>query len=175
MTKIDFSHKFLLLQPKLLAFAQSLTKDEDSAQDLYQETAYKAFRYREHFQPATNLKAWLMTIMKNTFINHYRRKKRQQTLYDHTDNDSLLNSSCTSDNDGVGKITMEEVDKAVGQLEEHFRLPFLMQFQGFQYEEIATALGIPLGTVKSRIHFARKRLRELLQRWYQAECVGEIL
>ncbi|MBK6623186.1 MAG: RNA polymerase sigma factor [Saprospirales bacterium] len=175
MTKIEFSHKFLQLEPKLLAFAQSLTKDQEAALDLYQETAYKAFRHRDHFQPATNLKAWLMTIMKNTFINHYRRKKRQQTLYDHTENDILLNTGQTSENSGEGKMLMEEITTAIGQLEEHFRVPFLMQYQGFHYEEISSALQIPLGTVKSRIHFARKHLRTQLQSWYQSDSISGII
>ncbi len=159
----------------ILAFAHSLTKDEEAAQDLYQETAYKAFRYKDHFHPATNLKAWVMTIMKNTFINHYRRKKRQQTIYDHTNNEFLLNSSAAAGNSGEGRITMEEIQKAIGSLEDHLRIPFLMQYQGFQYDEIADTLGVPLGTVKSRIHFARKRLKDQLKNWYQTDSIGEIM
>jgi RNA polymerase sigma-70 factor, ECF subfamily len=175
MTHIEFSRKFLQMEPKLMAFAQSLTKDAETAQDLYQETAYKVFRYREHFHPATNLKAWVMTIMKNTFINHYRKKKRQQTLYDNTGNDFLLNSSQTTENHGEAKITIEEIQAAISELDEPFRIPFLMQYQGFHYEEIAEVLDIPLGTVKSRIHFARKRLRERIQSWYQAGSLGEMV
>jgi RNA polymerase sigma-70 factor (ECF subfamily) len=175
MTQIEFSHKFLKLESVLMAFAHSLTKDEEAANDLYQETAYKAFRYREHFHPATNLKAWVMTIMKNTFINHYRRKKRQQTVYDHSDNDFLLNASRTAGNQGEGRITMQEIQGAIDQLEDHLRIPFLMQYQGFQYDEIAEVLAIPLGTVKSRIHFARRRLREQLRGWYQADSVNDIV
>lgn len=175
MNPIDFSSKFLKMEPMLLAFAQSLTKDAEAAQDLYQETAYKAFRYREHFHPATNLKAWVMTIMKNTFINHYRRKKRQQTIYDNTSNDFLLNSSATAANSGEGRITMEEIQHAIGELDDHLRIPFLMQYQGFQYDEIAEVLGVPLGTVKSRIHFARKRLKDQLKNWYQSDSISEII
>ncbi|MCB9285627.1 MAG: sigma-70 family RNA polymerase sigma factor [Lewinellaceae bacterium] len=167
MTQIEFSYKFMKMEPRLKAFALSLTKDEEAAQDLYQETAYKAFRYRDHFHPATNLKAWLMTIMRNTFINEYRRKKRQQAVFDYTENDFLLNSTRTESNRGEGRMTMEELQAAIDALEAPLRIPFLMQYQGFQYEEIAEELGIPLGTVKSRIHFARKRLKERLQAWYK--------
>lgn len=175
MTQIEFSQKFLKMESLLRAFAHSLTKDEEAAHDLYQETAYKAFRYREHFHPATNLRAWVMTIMKNTFINHYRRKKRQQTLYDRTDNDFLLNSASVSGNHGEGRITMEEIHKAIHSLDDHLRVPFLMQYQGFQYEEIADVLDIPLGTVKSRIHFARKRLKDQLKSWYQTDNIGDMV
>jgi len=174
MTNIEFSHRFLQLQPKLMAFAQSLTKDDESALDLFQETAYKAFRHMDRFQPATNLKAWVMTIMKNTFINHYRRKKRQQTMNDNTENNALLESGGTSENSGEGRVMMEEIQHAISQLEDSLRIPFLMHFQGYQYDEIAETLDVPLGTVKSRIHFARKRLRERLQDWYEEDAIGGI-
>ncbi|MBK7409466.1 MAG: sigma-70 family RNA polymerase sigma factor [Saprospirales bacterium] len=175
MGKGEFNYKFLKMESMLMAFAFSLTKDEEAAQDLYQETAYKVFRYSNQFNPATNLKAWVMTIMKNTFINHYRRKKRQQVIFDNTGNDFLLNSAVTTTNQGEGRITMDEIQEAISELGDHLRIPFLMQYQGFQYEEIAEELAIPLGTVKSRIHFARKHLREQLKHRYQADSLSQII
>lgn len=175
MSHIEFNQKFFKLESMLLAFAHSLTKDREEANDLYQETAYKAFRYRDKFQPTTNFKAWILTIMRNTFINGYRRKRRQQTFLDSSDNDFLLNSTETTVNLGESNIMQEEIVRAIDMLEDKLRIPFLMQYQGFAYEEIAAQLDIPLGTVKSRIHFARKTLREALEHWYQAKDTKDIL
>jgi RNA polymerase sigma-70 factor (ECF subfamily) len=175
MSRLEFSHKFMSMESMLRAFAHSLTKNEEAAEDLFQETAYKAFKYRERFHPTTNLKAWLLTIMKNTFINDYRRRKRQQVLQDYTSNDFLINSGKTTGNSGEGKILLDEVQKAINELEPNLRQPFLMQYQGYQYDEIADALNIPLGTVKSRIHFARRRLRKRLGGWYQTNRMADIL
>ncbi len=175
MSRIEFDQKFFKLESMLLAFAHSLTKDRDDAQDLYQETAYKAFRYRDKFQPTTNFKAWILTIMRNTFINGYRSKRRRQTILDSSDNDYLLNSTEVTLNLGEGNIMQEEIVQAIETLEDKLRLPFLMQFQGYAYEEIAEHLGIPIGTVKSRIHFARKTLRDQLSHWYQAQDTKGIL
>jgi RNA polymerase sigma-70 factor (ECF subfamily) len=175
MSTVEFNHRFMCLEPLLLSFAKSLTRDEDSARDLFQETAYKAYRYKEKFHPSTNFKAWLMTIMKNTFINDYRRKKRRQTIFDNTDNDFLLNSIIEVENRGDGNIIQDEVQLAIEALDEQLRVPFLLQFQGYQYEEIAERLEIPLGTVKSRIHFARKKLRHQLEKWYLAQHTDDIL
>lgn len=175
MSQNDFHNRFLQLEPVLKSFASSLTKDSEAAQDLYQETAYKAFKYRDKFLPSTNLKAWLLTIMKNTFINNYRRKKRQQTVNDYTENDFFLNSVEVSPNLGEGVVLQEELQVAIETLEEPIRVPFLMQFQGYQYDEIAAALNIPLGTVKSRIHIARRRLKSALQDMYHTQYIQDIL
>lgn len=176
MSGIEFTHRYNEMQSLLYAFAIRLTKDEEDANDLLQETAYKAFKYRKMYQPQTNLRAWLMTIMRNTFINEYRRRKRRQTINDKTDNNYFINSGDFSvANEGESNVLMEEIKKKIESLEDWMRIPFMMHFNGFKYEEIAEQLDIPLGTVKSRIFFARKRLKNMIKEVYGAENLAGIL
>lgn len=176
MSNAEFTQQFNLLRASLMAFAMNLTKDHNAAQDLVQETAFKAFKYRNKYQPQTNMRAWLMTIMRNAFINEYRKKKRRQTLNDFTHNDFLLNSgSKTVENAGESSITESEIIVQINALEEWMRIPFLLYLQGFKYEEIAREMDLPLGTVKSRIFFARRRLKEALRKIYHTEEIMEIL
>ncbi|MCB0558748.1 MAG: RNA polymerase sigma factor [Lewinellaceae bacterium] len=176
MSKLEFTHAFTQLEALLLSFAFHLTKNQEDARDLLQETAYKAFKYRSMYQPHTNLRAWLMTIMRNTFINNYRQKKRRQTLNDKTDNNYFLNSGGrTVHNLGESEVTLQEVTGLIDSLEDWMKVPFLMHYQGFKYDEIAEELDIPLGTVKSRIFFARRKLQESLRVMYQSGSVAELL
>ena len=176
MSTTEFTFQFKQLQVSLYAFALNLTKDKEAAQDLVQETAFKAYKYRKNYRPQTNLRAWLMTIMRNAFINDYRKRKRRQTLNDFTNNDYYLDSGGpTVKNGGEEKIINEEIYQQINALDESLRLPFLMHFQGFKYEEIADELSVPLGTVKSRIFFARRRLQKTLSILYQARGLAELL
>ena len=176
MSQVEFTNAFCQFEGALMAFACHLTKNEDEAQDLLQETAYKAFKYRSMYQPHTNLRAWLMTIMRNTFINDYRQKKRRQTLNDQTPNNFFLNSGDrVVVNLGESEITIKEVTRLIDSREDWMKIPFLMHYQGYKYDEIATELDIPLGTVKSRIFFARKKLQESLQLMYQSSSTAELV
>jgi len=176
MSQIEFTNNFNEMRSLLMAFALRLTKDSEDAQDLLQETAYKAFKYRSLFEPHTNLRAWLMTIMRNTFINNYRKQKRRQTLSDNTTTQYFLNRGRDSVfNEGEANVTVEELQQAINQLNPVVRTPFLMHYQGYKYDEVADALGIPLGTVKSRIFFARQELKAQLKRLYETERIEELL
>ncbi len=176
MSTIEFSTQFDRLRRTLFSFALNLTKDEESARDLVQETAFKAFKYRDRYEPQTNLRAWLMTIMRNSFINEYRKRKRRQTLNDNTSNDYLLDSGLQSvSNQGESTVMQEEIIKVVNTLEDWARIPFLMHFQGFKYEEIADELEVPLGTIKSRIFFARQKLQAQMRKLYTAKQIEDIL
>lgn len=176
MSHIEFSQGFTKFQALLYAFAYRLTKDENDAHDLLQETAYKAFKYRGLYQPHTNLSAWLMTIMRNTFINNYRQAKRRQTINDKTDNAYFINSGhLTIKNMGEANVTMQEIQKAIDALEDWLKIPFLMHYQGYKYEEISEALNIPVGTVKSRIFFARRILKESLSYLYNHASLAAML
>lgn len=176
MSTIEFSTQFDRLRRTLFSFALNLTKDEESARDLVQETAFKAFKYRDRYEPQTNLRAWLMTIMRNSFINEYRKRKRRQTLNDNTSNDYLLDSGLQSvNNQGESTVMQEEIIQVVNTLEDWVRIPFLMHFQGFKYEEIADELEVPLGTIKSRIFFARQKLQAQMRRLYTAKQIEDIL
>ncbi|GAA5220054.1 RNA polymerase sigma factor [Membranihabitans marinus] len=167
MSKFEFSNKFDEQTKVLRSFAFSLTKNEEAAHDLFQETAFRAFSNKEKFKPGTNFRAWLMTIMKNIFINNYRRKKRFNTISDQTNNLYYINSGEDDIfNKGEVDIFMEELMDIIGELPDTLKEPFQLYYEGFKYHEIAEQLDLPLGTVKSRIYFARKELKEKIKHQY---------
>ncbi|OYY23207.1 MAG: RNA polymerase subunit sigma, partial [Sphingobacteriia bacterium 35-40-8] len=143
----------------------TLTRDNEAAKDLVQETLFRALANKEKYHIGTNIKAWMYTIMRNIFINNYRRKSKQQTIFDNSTNDFLLDTNQGAvSNEAIAKLNMKEVQEAIHQLPEIFRNPFLLYFDGFKYHEIADMLHEPLGTIKSRIHFARKLLKSQIER-----------
>jgi len=167
MSTLEFDSKFDLLTIALRSFAYNLTKNDEDAKDLYQETAFRAMTNREKFRPGTNFKAWCYTIMKNIFINNYRKKIKRNTILDSTDNDFYINSGSNSVSNQAGSnIMMKELNRMVGSLDASIKDPFVMHFEGFKYQEIADKLTLPLGTVKSRIFFARKALKEMINNYY---------
>ena len=114
----------------------------------------------------TNLKAWMFTIMKNTFITNYQRMIRKNTFIDSTENMHYINSSTSSiENSAYEKFAMKDINKAIEKLDDAYKVPFLMHFRGFKYHEIAANLDIPIGTVKNRIHIARKELKYKLKNY----------
>lgn len=163
MTTTEFNNKVLDFSNLLKPAAINLTRDLETAKDLIQETVYKALSNREKFKDGTNLKAWIFTIMRNIFINDYRRKRKRSTILDSTENSYFINIVAHEiPNEGEADTYMNDISKALSQVNEIFRLPFIMHFEGFKYEEIAEELQIPVGTVKSRIHIARKSLKKQL-------------
>ena len=166
MTALEFTYQIGTFSKFLRPFALRLTKDGDDANDLVQDTLVKAFTNRDKYQDGTNLKAWLFTIMKNTFITQYQRMVRRNTFIDTTENLHFINSSDSlQENNAVNHFIKEDIDKALCLTEEIYRVPFLMYFQGFKYHEIADMLNEPLGTIKSRIHFARRLLKEQINKF----------
>lgn len=167
MSTVEFDDRFQELTPVLNSFAYNLTKNRDGAKDLYQQTAIRAISNRDKFRPGTNFKAWLFTIMKNIFINDYRKRVKRNTIVDSTDNMYYINSgSAIIDNSAESNILMDELHRMVNDLEDSMRVPFEMHFDGFKYQEIADELDLPLGTVKSRIFFARKVLKNKIIELY---------
>ena len=167
MASLQFVQEFKIHSKYLQNFALKLTKDKFSADDLFQETAFRAFKNQDKYMVHTNLKGWLTTIMKNSFINHYRKHKKRNEVLDHTAEDFYINSSNDiTSNDGEMNVNMEEITKAIDNLEEGYRVPFLMSYQGYKYHEIQKAMNLPLGTIKSRIHIARKILRSKIEDMY---------
>ncbi len=166
MSTLEFNEMLLNNASFLKPFAINLTRDNEAANDLYQETLYKALANREKYNVGTNIKAWLFTIMRNIFINNYRRKAKQKTIFDSTPNDYLLNQNqATVANGAESEMRIKEIKKAITELPEIFKTPFLLYFDGYRYNEIADVLNEPLGTIKSRIHFARKLLKEQISRF----------
>lgn len=167
MSTIEFNTSFNILTDSLNAFAYSLTKNAEDAKDLYQETAFRVINNRDKFRPDTNFKAWTFTIMKNIFINNYRKKIKSNTMLDATDNTFFLDSgSNVITNDANRNILMKELSVMIESLEDSIKIPFVMHHEGYKYNEIADMFDLPLGTVKSRIFFARKALKEMIRKHY---------
>ncbi len=164
MTPYEFNNNLIGMKPNLHRFAMSLTYDRDTALDLVQDTYLKALTFKDKFVDYTNLKAWVFTIMKNTFINNYRRSVKENTIMDSTRDLYFLNQPHDK-----GFISPEshyseaEIQKAIDSLEDEFRIPFRMHLQGYKYKEIADKLGLKIGTVKSRIFFTRQKLMLMLK------------
>ena len=164
MSASDFNALLITHREFLRGFAYSFTRDSQDADDLIQDTFLKALRYRNNFKEGTNIKGWLYTIMRNIFINNYKRKKFQNTITDSTDNNFFLNSSQDYSFDSVTtQISEQDIRSAIHSLNNDFKVPFNMFLEGFHYDEIAETLEIPMGTVKSRIFHARKKLTSKLQ------------
>jgi len=148
----------------LRAFSLKLTGNETDANDLYQDTALRIIANADKFQVDTNFKAWAVTIMRNIFINNYRKKMRRGTILDQTPNNYYLNSGDRSiENDGEMQMAYKELLRMVSVLPEEFKRPFWMAYKGYKYDEIAEQLDAPLGTIKSRIFFARRKLQKMYE------------
>jgi RNA polymerase sigma-70 factor (ECF subfamily) len=155
------------MSPVLNAFAYNLTKNSEESKDLFQETAFRAMTNMDKFRPDTNLKAWLFTIMKNIFINNYRKKSKANTIIDDTENLFYINTGGAAiNNEAESNMILDELTGLIESLDDSIRVPFMMHYQGFKYQEIADQLDLPLGTVKSRIFFARKELKGKLGNRY---------
>lgn len=166
MSTIEFNQMLLSNTDFLKPFANTLTRDTEVAKDLLQETMYRALANREKYNVGTNVKAWLYTIMRNIFINDYRRRLKQNIIFDYTPNDALLDrSQSLVYNAAESNLKIKDIHSAIYHLPEIFRKPFNLYFEGYKYHEIAAMLKEPLGTIKSRIHFARKLLKEQLSRF----------
>jgi len=163
MKKTNFKTQVTDHYKPLRGYALKLTRNTDDADDLVQETMLKAFKNDEKFEQGTNMKGWLYTIMRNIFINNYRRLVNSHVFTDDTDNQYYINSaSNASKNLGESRLILQEINTAIDTLSDNLKTPFMMSYNGFKYEEIARTLAIPLGTVKIRIHNARLKLKDSL-------------
>lgn len=168
-----FNEEFLPLIDASYNFAYRLTLDEDDAKDLVQDTYLKAFRFVESFQKGTNAKAWLFRILKNSFINDYRKKSKQPAKVDYQEVEQVYNSdevdaqkNITTDLrvDVLQGMIGDEVANALNSLAIDFRTVIILcDIEGFTYEEMSKILDIPIGTVRSRLHRARNLLKEKLR------------
>ena len=160
MKTAKFQSDLMGLQANLLNFAYMLTSNRDDAYDLLQDTTLKALDNEEKYTNNTNFKGWVFTIMRNIFINNYRRAGRAATVVDTTENLYHLNLSQDSGLETPeGSYSVNEITNAINSFPDEYRIPFSMHVQGYKYNEIAEQMNLPLGTVKSRIFFARKKLQ----------------
>ena len=161
MSTAAFQTRLMSLQANMLNFAYMLTSNRDDAYDLLQDTTLKALDNQDKFAEGTNFKGWVFTIMRNIFINNYRRGVRSATVVDTTDNLYLLNlgesAAVESPEESYGAA---EITKAINEFSDDYRIPFSMHVAGYKYNEIADEMGLPIGTIKSRIFFARQELQQ---------------
>ncbi len=161
MGNTSFQNNLMSLQSNLLNFAFMLTSNRDDAYDLLQDTTLKALDNEAKYTENTNFKGWVFTIMRNIFINNYRRVARSATVIDQTENLYHLNLSQDSGLETPeGSFAAGEITDYINQFPEEYRVPFSMHVAGYKYNEIAEKMDLPLGTVKSRIFFARQKLQK---------------
>ena len=166
MVVADFDKSITTSADFLMPFAVTLTREYEDAKDLYQETLLRALANKNKYTIGTNLKAWLFTIMRNIFINDYHRRIRQQVIFDATVSDYFINSTqAVTFNAATSSLNLKEIHQAILNLPDIFKTPFILYFDGYKYKEIADMLCEPAGTIKSRIHFARKLLRAKIERF----------
>ncbi|MBD5185048.1 MAG: RNA polymerase sigma factor [Bacteroides sp.] len=159
-TATNFQERLTALQSNMLNFAYMLTSNRDDAYDLLQDTMLKVLDNQEKYVDNTNFKGWVFTIMRNIFINNYRRASRAATVVDQTEDLYHLNISQDSGfATPEGSYSVNEIQLAINEFADEYRIPFSMHVAGYKYNEIAEKMNLPLGTIKSRIFFARKKLQ----------------
>mgnify|MGYP001605746867 CR=1 FL=1 len=161
---IPFSTKIQEFEPMLKNYALQLTRNIDDANDLLQETFLKAMMYSAKFKEGTNLKGWMYTIMRNTFINNYRRITKRNTFMDTQEEQYIIDTAVgfSTFNSGESNFMKNDIQNAIKKLPNDLRISFELNNEGFKYHEIAEKLDIPIGTVKTRIFVARRKLRKHL-------------
>lgn len=170
MANQTFQAKLLSVQRNLLNFAYTLTSNRDDAYDLLQDTTLKALDNEDKYVANTNFKGWVFTIMRNLFINKYRQNMRLSVVVDRSDDLYQLNLSQDSGLDTPeGSVAMHEINRVIAGFAPEYRVPFSMFVAGYKYAEIAQRMGLPLGTVKSRIFLARKKLQAILSDYRYGE------
>lgn len=159
-----FDESLVRLQDNMYSFALSLTADRETAEDLRQETTLKVLSNRDKYRENTNFKGWVFTVMRNLFINNYHRIVRSHSIIDEVADLAYVGPQCAghSVSTPYHEISIKEINGAIESLSDELRHPFSMFLAGFKYKEIADALELPIGTVKSRIFFARKQLQTTL-------------
>jgi len=166
LTDTSFTDLLNKYQRYLFSFALKLTKRKEDAEDLIQETMMRAFRNKAKYEVGTNFKAWSATIMRNTFINGYRKKKRRNMYQEPIDKHAYSLEIDPSYNKGIDELQFEDLKIVLNAIGEAYSEPFMLFYKGFQYDEISDKMGIPIGTVKSRIFFARRKMREGIEKLY---------
>jgi RNA polymerase sigma-70 factor (ECF subfamily) len=174
MKAANLTQEILSLRPTLRLFTYRFTHDREESQDLLQDTMLKALTYKHKYTADTNLKGWLFTIMRNTFINNYRKAQRSKTIRDNTDNSRFLNIEDTHTfHSPASTYEYTDIWKNVNEVKDEFSIPFKMHISGYKYEEIAEHLQLPIGTVKNRIFHARKEIQKKLKGYSLTSTKGD--
>jgi RNA polymerase sigma factor (sigma-70 family) len=161
---MTLTEKIYQHEKALSHYALQLTKNMEDANDLVQETMLKALSYKSKFTEGTNLKGWLYTIMRNSFINNYRRMMRRSTFIDTTDNSYFIDApSYVTSNSAENNFVSKDLNNAISELPHDLKVTFCLNMEGYKYHEISDKLDIPIGTVKTRIFVAKRKLRKKLK------------
>jgi len=164
MNELYFSRMIKEHSPSLRIHALRYTKNEDDADDLVQDTMIKAIRFYENFEEGSNIKGWLFIILRNTFINDYRKNIKKRAIITQTEEISSQDLAISaSDNKAPGTFIMGDIQMALSSIPEMYSVPFIKHFEGHKYQEIADEFNMPIGTVKTRIHVARELLKKYLK------------
>jgi len=155
----DFQELVIMNADMLKPYALALTRDLDKAKDLCQETLYKALAYKENYKTGTNIKAWMYTIMRNIFINDYRRNRTKKMVLN-----EIQYQQKWFENAPESSFRFKEIQEVIYNMPVIFKTSCILYMEGYKYHEIALALNQPLGTIKSRIHFAKKIMQKRLER-----------
>lgn len=163
MSTQEFNSRILNMESSLSYFALSLTRDTDTAKDLVQDTFLKAIQYRDKYTADNNIKAWLFTILRNTYLNQVTKLSSKNTINDKSEDEYLLKNTVFENQNAETGINYTDINATISELNDDYRIPFQMFVDGYKYKEIAEETNLPIGTVKSRIFFARRILMENLQ------------
>jgi len=166
MTEQEFNKQVSKIESLLIGFSIKLTGNKDSAKDLMQETLLRSYKNKDKFTMGTNFKAWMTTIMYNSYINIYRRKKTKNKVMRPLDDHSYMVEKDANGSDANSVILMKELHEIIETLSEDFKVPFKMLLDGYHYDEISEMIDTPMGTVKSRIFYARKKIQKAMQSRY---------
>lgn len=173
MTAVEFNKRFEELRPMMFAFAMKLARNKEDANDLMQETSFRAFRSLERFKDGTHFKSWISTILRNNFINEYRRRRTRnkvETPVEQVSN-AIANTQVSAETP-QSRVLLNELEELISTLDDGYRIPFMMHYQGYSYDEISQQLDLKMGTVKSRIFYARKQLKSKIRANYGEHILG---
>jgi len=166
MTNAEFNNNLDKIESLLFGFAMKLTHNKENAKDLMQETLMRSFKHKDRFTEGTNFKAWMTTIMYNSFVNNYRKKKTRNKVVKPMEDYNYMIANKSVEGNGESVIVMKELKTMVNNLSENYKVPFELMVQGYHYDEIAEKINLPMGTVKSRIFYARKKLQGMVNSRY---------
>ena len=169
MTALNFNSNLEKIEDLLFGFAMKLTRNRDDAKDLMQETLMRSYDKKDRFKEGTNFKAWMTTIMYNSYVNQYRRRRTRNKIETPIEDCTLAISAKPAVEKVQSVIMMKELKSMIDLLDDAYKIPFQMFYEGFQYSEIAEKIDAPIGTVKSRIFYARKKLQEMVSMRYGVE------